>query len=480
MRGLPKPTAQEIISTPIVTVELDKWDWNTGTRLRTIDITKQTRQYTFQKSIKGAGGSGSVTLTPIIEGTNGLNKIDVMDVVRIKEYGTVKFMGYVETAGYSASVGQDGKITRNLSISIKALGNMLSETAIGLNLGVVLKSSDLLATGIAELEIALAKMLSPALKPTYKTMLSVIFDNFFGIITKLGVIGYQNFFNTYFELADGVDISNTPLAPKTFRLYNSTDDQVTLWGITSQLIETPLMEMWTDVGKRTVTVSGVPVACADGKTYIIVRNTPYNGTTFDGRPTKAFDDLPETTVIADQCISMNLSKSKLEAYSIFMANTPAFNFASQFRQLLGNYEISTSNLNKYLYKPLDLNLFFTRKENEADSTDRDTETSLESTTEKISATLKAWFEKNDQYLSGTVKIIVPKENDVNIGTKVNFKPVDGLFYCEGITHNFTYPNTLTSDLLLTRGVSLGDKPIKLNNRLFITGLDASNAGGVLS
>lgn len=458
---------------PRIIVEVDKWDWALGKKTAKIDITNQVLRYNFQKTIKNPSGQATVVCTPIINGDNGMNVIDTMDVVRIKEYGVTKFLGIVMDVNYLVSTSQDGKISASLSISIEGLGSILESAAIGMQLGTLLGKFDALSAAMAELIVSLDDVLKG--RPTYGKLIAAIIDNFFGVVDKLGATGYRAFFDTYFDFSTCVNNSDSPVMPKTYRLYNGTDETVTLWNTILQLVESPLMEMWCDVGKRDVSIDGRTVQCGDGKMYLVFRNTPFDGTTMAGKNAKAFTDLPESRVTIHQTINFNLVKSAREAYSTFTAIPAAFDFGSFLRQLLGNTVYNQSNLNKYLYKPMNLNLFFTRKENPDSNKDNITDAEITNTTKTVSTTLKNWFEKNDQYLGGTIKMIVPRENPINIGTKVVVDAIQGYFYCEGVTHNFTYNGGLLADLILTRGVTKDGNKIVLKNKIFLTGSSSADA-----
>jgi hypothetical protein len=457
--------------TPKITVEIDTWNWDTGKKVRVYDITKQVIRYQFQKTIKSTGGSCTVVITPIVESDNAMNLFNTMDVVRIKEYDITKFIGIIQTINYTATASNDGKVTTGINIGAIGISSILSSASIGLQMGALLDEFDALVTAINELQVNLGKILDGLNTPTYADIVKVLFENFFGVVDKLGVTGYRNFINTYFDLTTALESVYSPTLPRTYTPYSGTDENINLWDILSQFIEAPLMEMWCDCGKRSVNINGKNITLADGKMYLILRSTPYNDTAYGDKSTTAFDDLPEYKIPASVGTQLSIGRSASEAYSTFTAIPSAFDLGSTLRNLVGSAKYSEKNLNKYLYKPINLTLYFLRKESLDDNSERINTSEINGTVEDISTTLKNWFEDNDFYLNGSHKIIVTEDHDYFIGTRVLLEITNGYFYCESVNHSFTYGGQITSDLLLTRGVgkSNENKRLRLRGRLFESG-----------
>lgn len=229
------------------------------------------------------------------------------------------------------------------------------------------------------------------------------------------------------------------------------------------------MEMWCDCGQREVTVDGKKVVLADGKMYLILRSTPFDRTAYGNKSATAFTDLPEYNVPANLGIQLSIGRGSSEAYSTFTAIPSAFDLGSVLRNLVGSAKYSRRNLNKYLYKPINLTLYFLRKEYVDSDAERASTEDINGTVNDISQTLLNWFENNDQYLSGTHKIVVPEKNDYCIGTKVKIAVTNGYFYCESVSHSFNYGGQLTSELTLTRGVDGSGNRLRLRGRLFESG-----------
>jgi hypothetical protein len=461
-----EPRLEQVI-TPRVKVIIDTWDWNKGEKSGEIDITKQVLRYTFQKTIKSTEGVSTITLTPIINGDNALNVLNSKDVVRIIEYDITKYVGYIEDVNYSIVVNQDGKISTGVSISAKSIGNIVAEASVGASLGVLLKQQeDLLAKEALVLMTNLLELVNANTPPTYAVLIRTIINSMFNIVEAVGVTSYRKFFDYYFDFETAITSKFSYSLPKTATLFYGSEEQLTLWSLITPLIESPLMEMWFDTGKRNVSIDKENVAMADGKQYLVVRNTPFNGTAHGDRPSDYFTSLEEYKVTADMCVSINIGKSCREAYSVFTAMPTGLDMSNLALTLFGTTVKNQANLNKYLYKPLTLPLFFTRKESFGSNSDRESTDSLDLSAQDISETLKNWFENNDTYMNGVVKIVVPNKDDIPIGTKVYLEPVQGYFYCEGVTHTYVYSGGLSSDLVLTRGVDKSDGPIKLKDRIF--------------
>jgi hypothetical protein len=156
-----------------------------------------------------------------------------------------------------------------------------------------------------------------------------------------------------------------------------------------------------------------------------------------------------------------------EVYTVYSAKPSAFAMSDIARVLDGKWDVDEERLGKYLFKPLFINLYYTRMESNTDKENEVAKGDIDEVAQNDADTLRAWFEKNDEYLTGTISHMVPSDNnkDPKIGDKVRAEGIDGEFYVEGIAHTWRYQGALESTLTVTRGYNRTE-PIKLAGKIF--------------
>jgi len=452
-----------------IKITVDVWEWVNGTKTGTYDMTTTILSYRFQKTIKNPTGSCQFSVVPQIENINIMDELSTMDVIKIYEFGVLKFIGYIIRISYGGSIGNDGKPSRNTTITCQQMGGLLQTASIGLGLcaasGI---ETDSLLNAAALLSLNLANAAEDGL--SFAEMIGVLVNGFIDYIESIGAENLSNYLSEYIDASTGLCSDEITRLPKTFALFNGTEQSVTFWQVAEQLVERPFNELWIDNGPRIVSVGGKTVELIN-KVSIVFRPTPFNGRLIDGNEGTEFDSLPVVNVDKNHLISFNLSKSMDEAYSFYSVKKAAFRMDDVRRLLLGQAKIDSERIGKYLLKPLMTELFFTRIENvNGDDIDPDaTASKLETEGLEEATTLYNWYHLNDKYLSGVITEMVPKkaENDPKIGQKLSVYGIEGYFYVEGIAHTWSYQGPLKTDLTVTRGYDYNhNKPIKLKDKIF--------------
>lgn len=446
-------------------IEVDLWSWPGGSLSDTVDITMDVVNYRFQKTIKDPSGSCQLSILPQRSNTNIMDVINPMDVVRIYEFGTLKFIGYVVRMAYSGSIGGDGKPSRSATLTCQQMGGLLTTASVGLGLGTAMGSDDAMLINAA---VALNKSILEATLEglNFAKIVELVISEFKDYLTSVDATNFLTYMGQYSDFETGLSASSAPRLPRTFEMFTGTEQSVTLWQILEQLVERPFNELWVDNGPRSVEIEGRTTQLPE-RACLVFRPTPFNGTVDGGSPGSAFDSLPEVSIDINHFLSFDLSRNMDEVYTMYSVKNPAFQLSDIARLLLGQAVVDEDRIGKYLLKPLITELFFTRMETEDGDKQEITQGKMESVALDSATTLKNWFKNNDEFLSGAVSHMVPEdpERDPKIGQKLKVPGMEGFFYVEGIAHLWNYQGPLRSDLTVTRGYNRG-QPMEMTDRLF--------------
>jgi len=467
-----------MIRTPNVQVKIDRWEWNedrTANLIDSTDITSKVLGYSWQKSIKNPSGSASINVFPSHEGHHLLDAVSTMDVVRIWEFGTLKFQGFIRNISYSGSIQRDGTPQRNGVIDVTEMIGLLMETAISFNLGFIdPDQADQQTTDLIEASGRVFETVVQAGENgeiTYSEIVQTIIDEWLGAVTDMiDATGYRNYFDTYIDYTLGLSKNAAPGLPRDLnKLFTGMEEQLTMWDILQKLIEAPFHEIWSDEGPRHVSIDGTPTYLSGETSYLIMRKTPFNGAIpfTGGAEEQRFDELEERKIPLDYLVSFNLSRTMDEAYSVFFAVPVALQLNQKYAAVAGNLAINNYTLTRRLYRPMQYNLYYIRSGEDVSKSD------TEFKARNASWTLKQWFENNSRYLNGTIRMMVPDEkdtHDIRIGEKASIEGIKGQFYVESVSHKWQYQSTLSADIGLTRGYNYDNgpvgEPVELVNSIF--------------
>lgn len=448
-----------------IRVEIDLWSWPAGSKREVMDISTSVLNYRFQKSIKNPQGSCQIAMLPQMTDTHILDVINPMDVIKIYEFGTLKFIGYVVRISYGGSIGEDGKPQRNATITCQQMGGLFVTASVGLGLGTALgvEGGPLIAAA-TDLEVKLMEAVDDGV--SFAEMLSVLTGAFTDYLKAIGATNLTDYLSTYVDTETGLSSKQTPALPRSFELFTGTEQSISFWNVADTLVERPFNELWIDNGPRTVSIDGKNVTLGERSSFVF-RPTPFNGTKRGGAEGSAFDSLPTVEVGKDHLLKFNLSRSMDEVYTFYSVKEPAFKLDDIVRILLGQAVIDKDRIGKYLMKPLITELFYTRMTDSKGEAAEATGNDLETASKEASETLRNWYSKNDEYLSGVITSMVPEESedDPKIGQKLSVYGIDGLFYVEGIAHVWNYQGPLKTDLTVTRGHNAGSK-IEMKDKIF--------------
>lgn len=448
-----------------IRIEIDVWKWPEGTLGRAVDVTNDILNYRFQKTIKAPQGSCQLAVLPQSATTHIMDVFKPMDVVRIYEFGVVKFIGFITRVSYSGAIGSDGKPSRNATITCQQFGGLLQTSSIGMGLGTALGlTEDVLVNESAKLSLAILRGMEDGI--SFAEIVGLLYTSFRDFLEAIGASNFLTYVSQYFDASSGLSNEETPTLPRTVELFTGTESSLTFWQLAEQIAQKPFNELWIDNGARSVSIDGSNVRLPE-KSCMVFRPTPFNGTVTSAGTAKLWDGLPKIDISADYLLRFDLARSMDEVYTFYSVKEPAFQLAEIPRLLLGRAKVDRDRLGKYLFRPLITELFYTRVETAKGDGKAATSKEAADASDMAAQTLLNWFEHNDDYLSGTIQLMVPEDDtlDPRIGEKIGVYGIEGDFYVEGIVHTWQYQGPLKSTLTVTRGYNRNSR-IKLEDRIF--------------
>jgi len=180
-----------------------------------------------------------------------MDVLSPMNVIKIYEFGTLKFLGYIKKLSTAGEIAPDGRPVRTFTISGQAFGAILVETAFVSNFalfpegGTLEAARDTFYKNVAKIEEDGGVSLYEAI--------NVIMDSYFDILgTISSVEKRRKYINAYIDFKSGTSSLERREYPKEVSVLASNDYEVTLWELFQRIAEFPFNEIFFDVGPRTV------------------------------------------------------------------------------------------------------------------------------------------------------------------------------------------------------------------------------------
>ncbi len=480
-----------IIRSPTMRMSFIQWDWTTGRQGPTHDITTMVYQWRWQKTIKTPQSGAQITMLSQTGDKHLLDLIQPMDVIQIWEFNVLKFQGFVRSADAEGSIQSDGTPTRRLSLKVVGFGTLFLEGQLGVNL--FLKISNKFAkikTAMLEFAATFADVINDDTAGLAEVVETIVAE-WYSYLEALGGSKFVTYLNTFLDTSIGMSGKRTPGYPREGYLFNAESESMTLWSVIQKICEAPFNEVWFDVGPRTVYFEAnerltparpveviLPGSRELTKTYMVLRSTPFNGTLVDGVSVDVWDSLPSQRIPIGYLTKFNLSKTMDESYSFYLVQPTIPNVKDLELVATGAAILDEEAFDKYLLRPLTKQQFYARSFDPNAAKADDDSGSIFDVSEDAAETLKNWYAKNDQYLSGVLTFMVPSntEHDPRIGNKIELEGMpNAFFYVEGVTHTWSYGGTMKAEVSVTRGYGQ-NKPIELTDRIFKRGKFVMNEG----
>lgn len=467
------------IRTPVLTFILIRWDWEAGKRRDKagLDITHMVQLFQWQKSIKNPTANCTITIIPQYKNDHLLDFLSTMDVLEIREFGRLKFHGYIKNIGASGQIQSTGAPSRTVQLSVQNFGGLFLEGQLGVNMFMKMSTYKNLGVIINKFTGKMSDALTSG--GTYAEIVGLIIEEWFLFLEANNASTYRRYIDEWMDLTTGLSGQTIIGVPESLAMFKVSDQEMSLWSVLQKVVEAPFNEMWFDVGPRSVSFEANAnltgrsklVKFSEDKTYLVLRQTPFNKTVINGTEKDLWNSLPIKILPMNHLTKWDLNKTMDESYSFYMVSPTLFDPGDLALLAQGIPVFDEDAFNKYLYRPLTHNMFYKRKSSNVKSeVDSEAQRNYLDDVKDKAQTLKNWFEKNDQYLSGSLTMHVPKYAgfDPDIGERCQLEGIDGTFYIEAITHTWQYEKPLFSHVTVTRGYGTG-KAIELRDKIFKRG-----------
>jgi len=467
---LGQPKTKTIIRRPSIKIEVDRWDWQKGSYKDTLDLTKAVMNYTWQKTIKSPSGGATITILPQNKYRHFLDDINVLDVVRIYEFDTLKWQGYVRRVASAGYIDGSGKPNRSVSFQCTSFGGYLLESIVSVNMEILRNNLGFMQSA-EDLANHLAQSAEDPLP--YNSMVNKLIEAWFGFISDtIKSTVQEDYIFRYVDFTAAMSSGESPGYPREVFLFSGEEDEINLWSIIEKLAEVPMNEFFFDEGPRSVHINGINQELTGKMTYLIGRPTPFDGTVLVnngiiGPEQKRFQAMPVVTIPQQYLIRYDLNKTMEDVFSLYLTAPLAYDMSALELLADGREVIDDLAYKKYLYRLCNKPLYYINLMNRDKDGKAPTAGKAFDRAQAVSQTLYNWYRYNDLYLSGTLTYMVPSESreDPRIGDKVAVEGFDGNFYMEGVQHSWNYQGPLKAVGTITRGWS--DRgPIELKNKVF--------------
>ncbi len=464
--GLGQPRDRTIVRFPSIKVTVDKWDWNREQLVGTINLTKAVTQYRFQKSLHNPASQCQLTILPQNDTRHYLDDLQTLDVVRIYEFDTLKFQGYIRKIGSAGWKDQNGNPHRTAEIVVVGFGGYFTETKLSINMSLLRRNLD----WVVAAEKLAKDLLDLGDAPTLRGMSDLLITSWFDFISKsVDSSIHTTYFGRYVDSSTGVSSGESPGYPRELFLYYGEEDEVDLWGVLQKLTEAPLNEFFLDEGPRDIHIAGEDVRLDQEKTYLIGRPTPFDGSVDNGVSSDPFKVMSELVLPLPYLTRYNLNKGMDDVYSVYLTAPSVFDLSKLELIAEGRQEIDSLAYKKYLYRLHNKSLYYVRFQKKKATEIEGDAPKISLRADDVSKTFKNWYEHNDQFLSGSVEYTVPANSNIDprVGMRFGIEGTRASYYIEGITHQWTYGGPLSAVATVTRGWNVvADKPIELKDRIF--------------
>jgi hypothetical protein len=393
--------------------------------------------YNFRESLEtvGDGFSLELTLEQDGEGRTWCDKLKVMDLVFISEFGEVRFCGYIKDKRYSASMA-GGKPNRRIMISGGSLGELLSSFKLIID-QYLYQGDDTAYTASKKLMAMLSQQMEEGGK--FSNILTTIYDAFFDLVLKMGQVnamgaGIRNILNYHIDYESELSDETVVKYPMNISLYQVGENSI--WDIWVGLVVPPINELF---GRWSPD---------ENKYKLVFRRSP-----FDASDWKALKKNIIPSIIVSEC---DVGNSVNEVFTYYLGSLPGSGISKQksmvlFQEGYGHAGIIDKEKWKmYGYRPLIVEYkYFNKSQIE----------NFESAVQlmnKLSTELKNWYTNNDRFLSGSVELMTVNKDEwqgklenPRIGERIGF--LGGEFYVEEAEHSWNFIGPMKTRLRITRG-----------------------------
>jgi hypothetical protein len=412
------------------------------------------------------------------------NDIVVIEMGYIGEVTTTVMVGLIDSISVRRSVGENGEPTVQTTISGRDFGKLFVKDLLKFYpaIGGKTSSASHFLTEVGWIEMMKVFTADSIMKGTP----AVLIDN---IMRYIFMKYHDTEWTVYNEMGGGRKGKQTIQAGQIIRyqlgkinfflpfLFSADQYEGSLWNMLERASIKPFTELWIDVRSPNEAWNPSEVGRAvphevEESSSVEKGNLPkgkgfYPGTSFqfgeDGaKVVLCLRETPYSSALrsrlvshridADECHYEDLTKSDGEHYNLFWAGTTVNPLGIDLKKACPPL-INESHVKRYGLSPLEVDIegleILESEKNKHGKT-------LETMTKAYTAKLKAWYENNHNYWSGTLEI--RGNANIRVGHRVVYRSPSFTkeFYVEGVSHSFNVFEGWTTTLQVTRGMELNE------------------------
>lgn len=390
--------------------------------------------YSFEESLHTPDSSFHLRLTLEADeqGRTWYNKIQLMDLVFISEFGEIRYTGFVQNRRIAQSMGD--KPRRYIIISGSSIGAML--TNFPLVLDQFLYEGTTTAKAASRKLSARLAALQDTTNVSVAEILIAIYESYFELTQAVGTLGasqgIRGVIDHFMDVESRLSSNVVVRYPMSFSMYQVGVNNI--WEIISQVITPPVNELFGLWNPKT------------NKYEVVFRQAPFEE--------KDWRSLPITPLPTVAIREADLGNSDSEVFTFYLATLPGSGISRRKAMVydsgLGKIpQIDTEKWKKYGYRPMLVDFRYFNRDHEKTFSAGPLMTVL-------SEMMKKWFERNDEFLSGSVTFMTmpissrrKKTQSPRIGERLSF--LEGEFYIEKSEHSWEMEGPMETKLGLTRG-----------------------------
>ena len=386
----------------------------------------QLLSYSFSERIDSIDTEFTFSVTPEVDrgGKSWMDKIQPRDVAVFTEFGVVRYVGVITRVRYYGRM--DDTPNRSITISGMSVGGILSTYRIILDQRIYRYHS----TADALNQQFMAKLTSALNEgDAFRQVLISIYESFMALMQEVGRMGEHEgvgvVFSRYLDYQSGIDDDVKTHYPIHLTLYTVGANDI--WSIWEGVVQRPIHELFGRWNAGT------------GRYQIVFRQAPFDHKDWAALPIHDIDPLWVKSV------EVGLSDDDIYTFfsSYFPGSGVSRSVAIGTADYAGTAVIDEDHWAQYGYRPMEMTFkYFDRSMLEKFN-------STEGLMKRMNRMVKGWYEKNSEFLNGTIEMMTVPNAYVRIGERLRY--LSGEFYVEGTTRSWSYGGPMVTRLTITRG-----------------------------
>lgn len=391
----------------------------------------QLLSYSFSEQLASVGTDFTFAITPELDrnGKSWMDKIRPRDVAVFTEFGVVRYVGVIMRIRYTGRM--DDTPNRSITISGMGIGGILSSFKLVLDQHVYQYNSTAQAENrkfITALQGALS------VEDSFRQVMISAYQSFIRLMNAVGNLdsdgGVGVVLSRYLDYETGIDPDIKPQFPVHFNLYSAGANDI--WSIWEGMVQRPIHELFGRWNAET------------DMYQIVFRQAPFNPEDWASLPIHEMDPL--------WVKSVEVGLSDDDIYTFFSSSLPGSGISREVSLGVGEYaqqaEVDREKWALYGYRPMEMMFKYFDRDYLADFTGAD------SLMGKMNRMVRQWYERNAEFLNGTVETMTVPDTYVRVGERLRY--LNGEFYVEGTSRSWTYGGPMITNLTVTRGYKYDD------------------------